>query len=62
MMQALEAEVGLVVKVEDPDRLRQRLYTIRREDDTFKPLSFVLSPDSPDELWIIKRDAINGKG
>lgn len=59
LFRALAAPHGLVVSTSDPDRLRQQLYKLRRQDmESFAELSFVISPANPDsELWIVK----NGK-
>ena len=57
LLQALATEHGIVVRTPDPLRLRQKLYSVRKEDVAYIGLSFVLSPTSPnDELWIVKRD------
>lgn len=49
---SLHADFGVVVETEDAERLRQKLYAIRKENPDFLPLAFVLSPfDST--LWII---------
>ncbi len=51
---ALEEEIGLIISVEDPLLLRQKLYAERRKDPIFECLSFAMSPTAPDtELWII---------
>jgi hypothetical protein len=49
---------GIVVQTDDPLKLRQRLYTCRREiaDPDLDELSFVESPTNPNEhLWIVRR-------
>jgi hypothetical protein len=56
MMKALDTDIGIVIRTEDPSKLRQKLYAIRREDSTFANLAFVLTPDAPTELWILKKD------
>lgn len=53
---ALRSEVGIIVQTNDPERLRQRLYRVRKEDPELADLSFKLSPTAPaSELWIIKK-------
>lgn len=56
---ALRAPLGIVVETNDPERLRAKLYALRRErqdsDPQLRCLSFVISPTNPgSELWIIK--------
>lgn len=52
---ALDAEYGVVVETSDAERLRQKLYAIRKEDlEVFASLSFILSPFNSD-LWIVKQ-------
>jgi len=57
---ALASEAGIVVHSDDPQRLRQKLYSVRRAalDPSLDILSFVESPTEPTEqLWIVKRPA-----
>lgn len=56
---ALRAPIGIVVETEDPERLRQKLYALRKErqdaDPQLRVLSFMISPTNPgSELWILK--------
>lgn len=52
---ALHADLGVVVETNDPERLRQKLYTIRKGYPEFECISFWISPFYPDtELWIGK--------
>lgn len=55
LYRALTTPLGIAVESSDPDRLRQKLYPLRKEDPSFACLSFVLSPMNPSELWILKR-------
>jgi len=55
LFQALSSPYGIVVATSDPDRLRQKLYPLRKTDPAFAPLAFVLSPLSPQHLWILKQ-------
>jgi hypothetical protein len=52
---AYHAEFGVVVETDDPERLRQKLYPLRKENPDFEPLAFVISPINPTDLWIIKQ-------
>lgn len=54
---ALAAEWGVVVATDDPERLRQKLYPLRKADEVFTPLAFIISPFNPSgELWIVKKE------
>lgn len=54
---ALAQPKGLVILTDDPERLRQKLYEIRRANaPTFDDISFVISPTNPsDQLWLVKK-------
>lgn len=54
---ALAAEIGIVVITNSPERLRQKLYQLRKDNvPVFDDLAFVISPTNPnDQLWILKR-------
>lgn len=54
---ALSAARGLVILTDSPERLRQRLYELRKtHSPAFDDLSFLISPTNPnDQLWIVKR-------
>lgn len=54
---ALRTPLGVKVETEDTERLRAKLYALRREHmEEFGRLSFVLSPTAPKtELWILKK-------
>lgn len=56
LYQALRETHGLRVQTPDLTRLRQKLYTIQKENPETAGLSFVQSPFSADELWIVKRE------
>ncbi len=52
---ALHSPLGIVVSTTSPERLRQKLYPLRKEDPALLPLSFIISPFNPGgELWIVK--------
>lgn len=59
---ALATEHGIVVETEDAERLRQKLYVIRRECEDFVSLSFIISPFNGVDLWIVKKGTVNGEG
>jgi hypothetical protein len=52
---ALGSELGVVVETNDPERLRQKLYGLRKEIPGAEVLSFIISPLNPADLWIIKQ-------
>ena len=56
---ALRTSLGTVIQTEDPERLRQHLYAVRKESDDFSALSFVISPTNPLDLWIVNKGNIN---
>lgn len=59
---ALREEVGLVVTTNNVERLRAKLYELRRKDDDLAVLSFIISPTNPDaELWIVKKEPTNAE-
>jgi hypothetical protein len=52
---ALHAPLGIEVETNDPERLRQKLYPLRKADETFADLAFILSPFDTQKLWIVKK-------
>lgn len=56
LYEALRADIGLVIATEDAERLRQRLYAIRRDQPEFKSLAFIISPMNGADLWIVKKE------
>ncbi len=48
---------GIIVETSSVERLRQKLYTARRElnDEALEALSLVPSPTNECELWIVRR-------
>lgn len=57
---ALRTPFGTVVQTEDAERLRQRLYAIRRDCGDFTQLSFVISPTNGLDLWIVNKGNADG--
>lgn len=57
---ALRTPLGTVIQTEDPERLRQKLYGIRRESEDFAALSFVISPINGLDLWIVNKGNSDG--
>lgn len=55
MYAAIHSEFGVVIETSDPERLRQKLYPLRKKNPDFDPLAFVISPLNPQDLWIIKQ-------
>lgn len=52
---ALRTTRGTVIQTEDPERLRQKLYAVRKESEDFAQLSFVISPINGLDLWIVNK-------
>ena len=52
---AYHSEVGVVVETNDAERLRQKLYPLRKENPDFLSLAFVISPLNGIDLWIVKQ-------
>lgn len=63
MYAAVHSEHGVVIETNDAERLRQKLYPLRKENPDFEPLAFVISPLNGIDLWIIKqpKETINGE-
>jgi hypothetical protein len=61
LYRAMTSPLGIVVESSDPDRLRQKLYPLRKAQPEFECLAFVLSPMNPTQLWILRKpDAPTG--
>ena len=52
---ALRSPFGTVVETDDAERLRQKLYALRRSSPEFEPLAFVISPMNGSDLWILNK-------
>lgn len=56
LFSALSSPLGIEVTTSDPSALRQKLYTLRKKDSIFLPLSFVIPPTAPSStLWIVRK-------
>lgn len=54
---ALRSPHGVLLRTTDLDRLKQKLYRIRRANEALRALHFETSPTDPKgELYITKRD------
>ena len=60
LYEALHTPLGTVIQTEDAERLRQRLYGIRRDCEDFTQLSFVISPINGMDLWIVNKGNADG--
>ena len=53
---AKKEKFGRKITTSSPERLRQKLYKIRKTDPAFNSIGFKISPDNPEgELWIINK-------
>lgn len=61
---AVNSEHGVVIETNDAERLRQKLYPLRKENPDFEPLAFIISPLNGIDLWIIKqpKETLNAEG
>ncbi len=51
---------GIIIRVSDPERAKQKLYASRKDsnDPDLSKISIVQSPTNPNnELWLVKKDA-----
>lgn len=58
---ATRATIGLVVETNDAERLRQKLYAARRDNEDLAGLSFVISPMNGVDLWIVNKGNVDGQ-
>jgi hypothetical protein len=57
--EALASDLGVVIETPDNvEKVRQRLYVIRRELAEFSCVSIVVGadPEKPQEIWLIRND------
>lgn len=59
LLRALKSQYGVRLCHARPHALRQHLYTLARELDITHLLLLAISPDNPNELWIIQRSELN---
>lgn len=56
---AFHSQYGIIVETDDPEKLRQKLYPLRKENKELVCLSFVISPFNPTrDLWIVKQGVV----
>lgn len=56
LYRALEARVGIVIRTNDPTRLRSQLYAAKKTDPAFDVLSVKPSNSQPaSELWVLRK-------
>lgn len=53
LFRARQARIGLRIRTNNPDQLRQKLYPIRKEHPELSPLSFIISPTDPEHILFI---------
>jgi hypothetical protein len=63
LYEALSTPFGVILKVEDVEKARQRLYALRKlerernpGDESLAALAFIPAPDQPGHLWIVKKE------
>ena len=56
LYEALGAQFGVVIQCDDAEKVRQKLYALRRDhsDRDLDCLKIVQSPTNPQQLWIVK--------
>lgn len=60
---AKNSETGTVIETSDAERLRQKLYAVRREyPEEFESLSFIISPMNGADLWICNKESPDAEG
>lgn len=62
LMRAATSPNGIAVLTSNADRLRQKLYPVKKTDPLFANLAIIISPDKPEtELFIaMKKEPPNG--
>lgn len=55
---ALAASSGVIIQTNNPADCKIKLYALRKalKDSDLEPISILTSPDSADELWLVKKD------
>ena len=59
---ATRSTAGLVIETNDPERLRQRLYALRKDNPDFTNLAFVISPLNGMDLWVLNKGGGDATG
>lgn len=61
MYDALYDPLGSVIETNSPERLRQKLYKLRKDHaPVFDDLAFIISPTEPEtQLWLTKKHPAN---
>lgn len=59
LYKALHTPFGIVIETNNAERLRQKLYPLRKEDPDLTCLAFVISPLNGSDLWIVKQGQPN---
>lgn len=59
---ATRSPFGLVVETSDAERLRQKLYALRRGNPDLAALSFVISPLNGTDLWVLNKGGCSVEG
>lgn len=62
LYEAYASTHGIVVETDDPERLRQKLYPLRKENPDLHCLAFVISPLNGKDLWIVKQGGEDAEG
>jgi hypothetical protein len=60
---ALASKIGVVIQTDNPDLCIQKLYAARRAagDPDLDGISIIRAPNSPNELWLLKKVIDNGQ-
>lgn len=62
LFDALHSKAGIVVKTDDVERCRQKLYALRKQHPELSEISLVPSPTNPkEELWLVKKGDTDGE-
>lgn len=52
---AIRSPFGLVIETSDAERLRQKLYALRKDNPDLAALSFIISPLNGSDLWVLNK-------
>lgn len=58
---AARSPLGIVVETNSAERLRQKLYALRKGVVDFEALAFVISPMNGRDLWILNKGNNDGQ-